>query len=758
MPSPSVRAPKLPREGGEKGKSDGKSSGSANAAVDWEDDGVWAAIATLSSVASLLGLQLGKGMVFDVSSLFDDAWDEIPELNLSSASDFDWSDKESLPGLEEVSDSEEESMFDSDSECSKLPDLESVSDSEDEWDNKDESAEEEDEDATCAAGPANVLNSSICAELYDSGCSQHLSPYCDEFQTYQEIPPKCFTTANNQDFMAVGQGEIWVNVPDGIDMSKMHLMKVLYSPEIGYTLISVSRLDQAGYTLTFGQGMCSIKDPDGNHIGSIPRSQKGLYRVFRDSGEKGMVNAVSPVKLIEAEPHCYLGHMSLTAARHLITHGFVTGLELHKSPSGDPFFCEACIYAKTKHQSVLKVHQGDGASTFGKEIHSDVWGPSRVETINGQKYFISFIDDCSCLTRIYLLRKKSESFSAYKNYEAWVKTHAKADIRSLHSNWGGEYLSKEFINHLENRGTESKRTVHDTPEENGVAERFNGIGLERTRALLHASRLPKILWGEALRHVVWLKNRTTTKALPDGKMPYEMLTGEKPDLSNVHEWGCVCYVHQATPNQSKLDPWAKEARWIGVDDESKGSRIYWPGEHRVTVERSVVFGKPEVVVQVDGVPNDTIVEELEGEDEEESVKSPPTLKNPPNTPVMPTQANDSDPEPPLTDQAQPESRRNLPHAAWPTQYKNWELHPVQPLRNAANLAVVDEVEEEVEGEVEYVMVADSSEALGLDPLSLAEVKRHLDWASWVEAIHEEIDTLVSAGTWRLSRSQREQML
>ncbi len=98
MSSPSVLSPKLPREGGEKGKLDGKSSGSANAAIDWEDDGVWAAIATSLSVSLPLGLQPGKGTIFDVSSLFDDAWDKIPELNLSSASDFDGSDKESLPG------------------------------------------------------------------------------------------------------------------------------------------------------------------------------------------------------------------------------------------------------------------------------------------------------------------------------------------------------------------------------------------------------------------------------------------------------------------------------------------------------------------------------------------------------------------------------------------------------------------------------------------------------------------------------------
>ena len=34
-------------------------------------------------------------------------------------------------------------------------------------------------------------------------------------------------------------------------------------------------------------------------------------------------------------------------------------------------------------------------------------------------------------------------------------------------------MSEEFIQYLEENGTERKLTVHDTPEENGVAERLN---------------------------------------------------------------------------------------------------------------------------------------------------------------------------------------------------------------------------------------------------------------------------------------------
>ena len=42
----------------------------------------------------------------------------------------------------------------------------------------------------------------------------------------------------------------------------------------------------------------------------------------------------------------------------------------------------------------------------------------------------------------------------------------------------------------------------------------------------------------------------------------------------------------------KLDARAEEGQWVGYSDESKGHRIYWPGKHRVTVERNVTFDAP----------------------------------------------------------------------------------------------------------------------------------------------------------------------
>ena len=61
-------------------------------------------------------------------------------------------------------------------------------------------------------------------------------------------------------------------------------------------------------------------------------------------------------------------------------------------------------------------------------------------------------------------------------------------------------------------GVNSGHISIDTPEHNGVAERLNHTLLERVRAMLHGSGLPKFLWGEAVKHAVYLKNRASTKA------------------------------------------------------------------------------------------------------------------------------------------------------------------------------------------------------------------------------------------------------
>jgi hypothetical protein len=133
-------------------------------------------------------------------------------------------------------------------------------------------------------------------------------------------------------------------------------------------------------------------------------------------------------------------------------------------------------------------------------------------------------------------------------------------------------MSEILIAYLNSKGTARKLTVHDTPAENGVSERLNRTLMEKVRAMLWAAGLPRYLWGEALLHVTYLKNRTSTKAL-DGRTPYKAVNGGPPDLRDLPEWGCKVWVHDN--KTGKVGVRAKEGHWVGYDQNSKVHRIYW---------------------------------------------------------------------------------------------------------------------------------------------------------------------------------------
>jgi len=95
-------------------------------------------------------------------------------------------------------------------------------------------------------------------EVYDSGCTSHISPYQNDLENFIEILLKPFRAANKQNFQAVGKGEMVIDIPNGADISQLRLMEVLYSPEVGYTLVSGGQLNDHGFLATFGGGKCVI--------------------------------------------------------------------------------------------------------------------------------------------------------------------------------------------------------------------------------------------------------------------------------------------------------------------------------------------------------------------------------------------------------------------------------------------------------------------------------------------------------------------
>lgn len=171
------------------------------------------------------------------------------------------------------SDSESEGVFvvESDGESvpsdSRMPELESVTSSGSFGSSSLENPDFEEGDwfscGDCLDVPEPILvaaepgqSSYARAEVYDSGCTKHISPYRHDLRNFTEIPPKSFRA-------------------NGADISQLQLTEVLYSPEVGYTLVSIGKLDENGFSVTFSGGKCVLKGPDGSHVGEVPKTPKG---------------------------------------------------------------------------------------------------------------------------------------------------------------------------------------------------------------------------------------------------------------------------------------------------------------------------------------------------------------------------------------------------------------------------------------------------------------------------------------------------
>lgn len=54
-------------------------------------------------------------------------------------------------------------------------------------------------------------------------------------------------------------------------------------------------------------------------------------------------------------------------------------------------------------------------------IHSDVWGPSPITVSSGIRWFVIFVDDCTRMTWLYLIKNKSEVFAVFRSFHNLIK-------------------------------------------------------------------------------------------------------------------------------------------------------------------------------------------------------------------------------------------------------------------------------------------------------------------------------------------------
>lgn len=215
----------------------------------------------------------------------------------------------------------------------------------------------------------------------------------------------------------------------------------------------------------------------------------GLY-YLDDVVYPAMAAALPPSPLAELLlQHRRLGHLSFATLGQLYPN-------LYCKITKDKLVCDACQYGKQTRSSYVS---SDNRSDVPLQtIHSDVWGPSRVASLNGYRYFVMFIDCCTRTTWVYVLRHKNDVFECFRDFHNLIMTQHSACMKVLRTDNGTEYVNKDFDEYLSSYGIVHQTTCPGTSEQNGLAERKNRHILEIARCIKFAMNVPKLLWCEAV--------------------------------------------------------------------------------------------------------------------------------------------------------------------------------------------------------------------------------------------------------------------
>jgi hypothetical protein len=175
-----------------------------------------------------------------------------------------------------------------------------------------------------------------------------------------------------------------------------------------------------------------------------------------------------------------------------------------------------------------------------------------VESIEKMHYFLGLIDKHTRYVTIEGLSQKQDITHKVKDYIMSLKTHGK-NLHAIHCDEGSKFLTGNLINWLKQEGIELQTTATYSPSQNGVAEHMNHTLVELARVMINVCNLPKFLWELVIKYTTYLQNHAYTCVCT--KTPYQVWTGEKPDISHLREFGVPIWIlQQGAHKRHKLQP------------------------------------------------------------------------------------------------------------------------------------------------------------------------------------------------------------
>nr|GEZ13155.1 copia protein [Tanacetum cinerariifolium] len=282
------------------------------------------------------------------------------------------------------------------------------------------------------------------------------------------------------------------------------ISRVYYVEGLSHNLFSVGQFCDSDLEVAFRQHTCFIRNLDGVDLLTGSRGNNLYTLSIQD------MMASSPICLLSKASkakswlwHRRLSHRNFGAINHLARQGLVRGLSKLKFEKDH--LCSACAMGK----STRKTHKPKSEDTNQEKLyllHMDLYGPMRVESVNGNKYILVIVDDYSRFTWIKFLRSKDETPDFIIKFLKMIQVRLKVPVRRIRTDNGTEFVNQTLRDYYEEVGISHETSVARSPQQNRVVERRNRTLIKAARTMLIYAQAPLFLWAEAVATACFTQN------------------------------------------------------------------------------------------------------------------------------------------------------------------------------------------------------------------------------------------------------------
>ncbi|KAJ9543614.1 hypothetical protein OSB04_023321 [Centaurea solstitialis] len=372
----------------------------------------------------------------------------------------------------------------------------------------------------------------------DSGATRHM--------TFNQGTMHSLTPCNSN-FIQVGNGVVIPARYIGqcsfpFSYWPLQLKNVLVSDKIIKNLISVRcfTVDNSVF-VEFDLFGFTVKDfQTGRPLQCCDSDHHDLYPVLPSSPPSALASA--NVAISFDTWHRRLGHPGAAVFQFLMSCKFISCSGKTSS------LCHACQLGK--HCRLPFSVSSTKTSRVFELIHSDLW-TSPITSLSGFKYYVLFLDDFSHFLWVFPLRAKTEVFSTFKTFRAYVINQFKTDIQLFQCDNGREFNNQPLLDFFKTHGIKIRFSCPYTSPQNGKAERTIRTINNTLRTSLIQASLPPTFWVEAL-----LSSVHTFNLLPSTTILLRScLVSSLPTPISVSLGVCVILTpHPLVPTSLLLDP------------------------------------------------------------------------------------------------------------------------------------------------------------------------------------------------------------